>query len=107
MTGLCRGENVLMVLGGQFFNASSRLHDMVHQVEVLGPRASCQVAPLPSPLYGLTAARLGEKVVACGGFHQYYRSRALYSEKIARGQGNCYRLNFFCYLNFANFYLLV
>ena len=76
-----------MVLGGQYFNASSRLHDMVHQVEVLGARGSCQVAPLPSPLYGLTAARVGETVVACGGFHQYYRSRAVYSNKSARGHG--------------------
>ena len=77
----------MMVLGGQFFNASSRLHDMVDQVEVVGTRTSCQVAPLPSPLYGLTAARLGEKVVACGGFNQYYRCRAVYSDKPARGQG--------------------
>ena len=62
-----------MVLGGQFFNASSRLHDMVSEVEVVGARASCQLAPLPSPLYGLTAARVGDTVLACGGYHQYYR----------------------------------
>ena len=32
-----------MVLGGQYFNTSTRLHDMVHQVEVLGPTKSCEV----------------------------------------------------------------
>ena len=80
----------MMVLGGQFFNASSRLHDMVDQVEVLGPRGSCLVASLPSPLYGLTAARLGETVVACGGFNQYYRNITVYSYKSARG---CERYN--------------
>ena len=32
-----------MVIGGQYFNATTRLHDMVHQVEVLGPRGSCEV----------------------------------------------------------------
>ena len=74
----------MMVLGGQYFNASSRLHDMVHQVEVLGTRASCEVAPLPSPLYGLTAARLGDTVVACGGFHQYYRTQSVYYEMSRR-----------------------
>ena len=75
-----------MVLGGQFFNASSRLHDMVSEVEVLGARGSCQVAPLPSPLYGLTAARLGDKVVACGGFHQYYRTGWLFILTIQQGR---------------------
>ena len=64
----------MMVIGGQFFNASTRLHDMVDQVEVLGSRGSCLVGSLPSPLYGLTAARLGNTVLACGGFHHYYRN---------------------------------
>ena len=81
-----------MVLGGQFFNTSSRLHDMVPQVEVLGPEKACQVdllsmhnaqnrlkcnpqqiGSLPSPLYGLTAAKIGDSVIACGGYHYYYR----------------------------------
>ena len=39
----CSCDNVLMVIGGQYFNATTRLHDMVHQVEVLGPRGSCEV----------------------------------------------------------------
>ena len=64
-----------MVIGGQYFNASSRLHDMVAQVEVVGPRSSCLVSSLPSPLYGLTAARRGDSVLACGGFHHYYRQQ--------------------------------
>ena len=63
----------MMVLGGQYFNASSRLYDVVAEVEVVGARGSCLVAPLPSPLYALTAARVGNTVLACGGFHQYYR----------------------------------
>jgi len=62
-----------MVLGGQFFNTSSRLHDMVPQVEVLGPEKACQIGSLPSPLYGLTAAKIGDSVIACGGYHYYYR----------------------------------
>ena len=48
-----------MVLGGQFFNVSSRLYDVVAEVEVVGPRGSCQLPPLPSPLYALTATRVG------------------------------------------------
>ena len=32
-----------MVIGGQNFNASSREHDMVHQVEVLGRDKTCEV----------------------------------------------------------------
>ena len=32
-----------MVIGGQFFNTSTRDHDMVPQVEVLGREKSCQV----------------------------------------------------------------
>ena len=36
-----------MVIGGQFFNASSRLHDTLDKVEVLGPRGSCQVIFMP------------------------------------------------------------
>ena len=32
-----------------------------------------QIAPLPSPLYGLTAGRVGDTVYACGGYHHYYR----------------------------------
>ena len=32
-----------------------------------------QISPLPSPLYGLTAGRVGDTVYACGGFHHYYR----------------------------------
>ena len=85
MTVVCRAENVLMVLGGQYFNASSRLYDVVAQVEVVGPRGSCQLPPLPSPLYALTATRVGETVVACGGFHYYYRARAGYSYKSTWG----------------------
>ena len=67
-----------MVIGGQFFNASTRLHDKVAQVEVLGSRGSCLVASLPSPLYALTAARVGNTVLACGGFHHYYRNSISY-----------------------------
>ena len=77
-----------MVIGGQFFNTSTRNHDMVPQVEVLGSQRSCQVGlkvgaaanstilqigSLPSPLYGLTAGLVGDTVLACGGFHYYYR----------------------------------
>ena len=36
-------ENVLMVIGGQNFNASSREHDMVYQVELLGQDKTCEV----------------------------------------------------------------
>ena len=32
-----------------------------------------QIAPLPSPVYGLTAGLVGDTVFACGGFHHYYR----------------------------------
>ena len=32
-----------MVIGGQNFNASSREHDMVHQVELLGRDKTCEV----------------------------------------------------------------
>jgi len=38
-----RSDNVLMVIGGQYFNASSREHDMVTSVEVIGQSKSCQV----------------------------------------------------------------
>jgi len=68
-----RCEDVLMVIGGQFFNTSTRDHDMVPQVEVLGRQKSCQIGSLPSPLYGLTAGLVGDTVLACGGFHYYYR----------------------------------
>ena len=46
----------------------------------------CQIAPLPSPVYGLTAGLVGDTVFACGGFHHYYReivtSRQMVSNKI-------------------------
>ena len=32
-----------------------------------------KIGSLPSPLYGLTAGRVGDTVLACGGFHYYYR----------------------------------
>jgi len=68
-----RCENVLMVIGGQYFNASTRLRTAINNVEVLGPGKSCEVAPLPTPLYGMTAGLLGDTVYVCGGFHRYYR----------------------------------
>ena len=101
----CSCDNVLMVIGGQYFNATTRLHDMVHQVEVLGPHGSCevtethsrqllclfvpvQISPLPSPLYGLTAGRVGDTVYACGGYHHYYRQGAVWGrrERAAAGR---------------------
>lgn len=64
-----------MVIGGQYFNVSSREHDMVRQVEVIGAKKTCEIAPLPAPVYGLAAGRLGaDSVLACGGYHHYYRS---------------------------------
>eukprot|EP00092_Neocalanus_flemingeri_P035956 GFUD01039149.1.p1 GENE.GFUD01039149.1~~GFUD01039149.1.p1 ORF type:complete len:358 (+),score=104.04 GFUD01039149.1:162-1076(+) len=46
---------------------------MVPQVEVIGRERTCQIGSLPSPLYGLTAGLVGDMVLACGGFHYYYR----------------------------------
>ena len=40
-----------------------------------------QIAPLPSPLYGLTAGRVGDTVYACGGYHHYYRQGAVWPRR--------------------------
>ena len=47
-----------------------------------------QISPLPSPLYGLTAGRVGDTVYACGGYHHYYRQGAVWGrrERAAAGR---------------------
>ena len=41
---------VLSVWTGQFYNTSTRLHDPVGEVEVVGVRGSCQAGSLPVPV---------------------------------------------------------
>ncbi|XP_023330209.1 kelch-like protein 25 [Eurytemora carolleeae] len=67
------GGDVLMVIGGQFFNASSREHETVSSVEIIGENAVCEIDSLPTPLYGMSAGRVGDRVYVCGGFYYYYR----------------------------------
>jgi len=72
---LARTAEVLMVIGGQSFNSTTRGHDHISQVEVIGSTNSCVLPhPFPTPVYGLTAGRVGDSVVACGGFLHYYRA---------------------------------
>jgi len=72
--GGVEGSNVLMVIGGQFFNTTSRHHETVSSVEVIGEKGLCEIAGLPTPLYGMSAGRIGNRVLVCGGFYYYYRN---------------------------------
>jgi len=82
--GLVAGENVLMVIGGQYFNSTSREHQTTASVEIIGRNSSCEIHGLPTPLYGMSAARIENRVMVCGGFYEYYRSKC-YEFTPARG----------------------
>jgi len=73
LTNVCLAGDVLMVIGGQFYNTTSRHHENTGAVEIVGLNSSCEIHGLPTPLHGMSAARLGDKVVTCGGYHDYYR----------------------------------
>jgi len=68
-------SDVLMVMGGQFMNTSvtPAEHQHLSDVEIIGRDTSCQVASLPVELYGMTAAKVGDTVLTCGGFSHHYR----------------------------------
>jgi len=61
--------DVLMVIGGRYYDHARNAHIELSSVEVVGPGNSgtCQVADLPESRHGHSAVRLGDSVVVCGG----------------------------------------
>jgi len=59
--------DVLMVIGGRYYDHGRNAHIELSSVEVVGPSGTCQVADLPESRHGHSAVRLGDNVVVCGG----------------------------------------
>jgi len=61
------GFDVLMVIGGRYYDHTRNAHIELSSVEVIGPSSTCLLPDLPESRHGHSAARLGDNVVVCGG----------------------------------------
>ena len=62
---LCRGYDVLMVVGGMYIE--NRVTYTLTSVEVIGPRSVCRSFALPEPRHSLFGGRLSDRAIVCGG----------------------------------------
>jgi len=61
------GFDVLMVIGGRYYDHTRNAHIELSSVEVIGPSSTCLIPDLPESRHGHSAARLGDQVLVCGG----------------------------------------
>jgi len=61
------GFDVLMVIGGRYYDHTRNAHIELSSVEVIGPSSTCLLPDLPESRHGHSAARLGDQVLVCGG----------------------------------------
>lgn len=61
------GFDVLMVIGGRYYDHARNAHIELSSVEVIGPSSTCLLPDLPESRHGHSAARVGDQVLVCGG----------------------------------------